>query len=141
MHRKWSWKRKSNQIFVQVNTQIFMMCPLSVLVLGNFCGEKLAWPRHRLAIFYFGFRVGVTLQAPKSFLIMGENQQVRYPDPIGIRFDPSGRISRVIAEVKPYEDWLLLHPFLSLLWSETTISRCESVCIVLNSEVCVENTS
>ena len=35
-------KGKSNQTFVQVNTQIFMMCPLSVLVLGNFCGEKSA---------------------------------------------------------------------------------------------------
>ena len=33
-------KGKSNQAFVQVNTQIFMMRPLSVLVLGNFCGEK-----------------------------------------------------------------------------------------------------
>ena len=64
-------KGKSNQIFVQVNTQ--MMCPLSVLILGNFCGEKSAWPLHRLAIFYFGFRVGVTLQAPESFLTMTEN--------------------------------------------------------------------
>ena len=81
-----------------------MMCPLSVLVLGNFCGEKSAWPRHRLTIFYFGFRVGVTLQAPESFLTMAENQRVRHPDPIGIRFDSSGWISRVIMEVGPHLD-------------------------------------
>ena len=54
--------------------------------------------------------MGVTLQASESFLIMVENQRVRYPDPIGIKFDPSGRISRVTAEVRPHEDWLLLHP-------------------------------
>ena len=53
--------------------------------------------------------MGVTLQAPESFLTMAKNQRVRYPDPIGIRFDPSGRISRVVAEVRPHEDWLLLH--------------------------------
>ena len=35
-------KGKSNHAFVQVNTQIFMMCPLNVLILGNFCGEKSA---------------------------------------------------------------------------------------------------
>ena len=56
------------------------------------------------------FRVGVTLQAPESFLTMAENQRVRHPNPIGIRFDPSRRISRVVAEVKPHDDWLLLHP-------------------------------
>ena len=61
------------------------------------------------------FWVGVTLQAPESFLTMAENQRVRHPDPIGIRFDPSGRISQVTAEVRPHEDWLLLHPFLSSL--------------------------
>ena len=103
-------KRKSNQAFVQVNTQIFMMCPLSVLKLKKLHDENSVWPRLRLAIFYFGFQVGVTLQAPESFLTMVENQRVRHPDPIGIRFDPSGRISRVVAEVRPHEDWLLLHP-------------------------------
>ena len=35
-------KGKVIRHFVQVNTQIFMMCPLSVLVLGNFCDEKSA---------------------------------------------------------------------------------------------------
>ena len=56
--------------------------------------------------------MGVTLQASESFLIMVENQRVRYPDPIGIKFDPSGRISRVTAEVRPHKDWLLLHPLM-----------------------------
>ena len=92
-----------------------------------------------MAIFYFGFRVGVTLQAPESFLTMAENQRVRHPDPIEIRFDPSGRISRVIMEVGPHLDWLLLHP-LSFPTTGTIVSRCECVCIVLNSEVCVEDT-
>ena len=44
-------KGKSNQAFVQVNTQTLETCPLCVLALGNFCGEKSAWPRHRLVIF------------------------------------------------------------------------------------------
>ena len=48
--------------------------------------------------------MGVTLQAPESFLTMAENQRVRHLDPIGIRFDPSGRISRVIMEVGPHLD-------------------------------------
>ena len=61
------------------------------------------------------FRVGVTLQAPESFLTIAKNQRVRHPDPIGIRFDLSGRISRVVTKVGPHEDWLLLHPFLSFL--------------------------
>ena len=83
--------------------------------------------------------MGVTLQAPESFLTMAENQRVRHPDPIRISFDPSGRISRVVAEVRPHEDWLLLHPLI-FLQPESTVSRCECMCIVLNSEVCVDNT-
>ena len=83
--------------------------------------------------------MGVTLQAPESFLTMAENQRVRHPGPIGIKFDPSGRISRVIMEVGPHVDWLLLHP-LSFSTIRTIVSRCECVCIVLNSEVCVEDT-
>ena len=63
------------------------------------------WPFSSL-----GFRVGVTLQAPESVLTMAENQRVRHSNLIGIRFDPSGRISRVIIEVGPHLDWLLLHP-------------------------------
>ena len=35
---------------------------------------------------------------------MAENQRVRHPDPIGIRFDSSGWISRVIMEVGPHLD-------------------------------------
>ena len=72
------------------------------------------------------FRVGVTLQAPESFLTMAKNQQVRHPNPIGIRFYPSGRILRVIIEVGPHLDWLLLHP-LSFPTTETIVSRCECV--------------
>ena len=56
------------------------------------------------------FNLGTALQALESFLTIAGNQRVRHPDPIGIRFDPSGRISRVAAEVRPHEDWLLLHP-------------------------------
>ena len=130
-------KGKSNQAFVQVNTQIFMMCPLSVLILSNFCDEKSAWPRHRLSIFYFGFRVGVTLQAPESFLTMAENQRVRHPDPIGIRFDPSGRISRVIMEVGPHLDWLLLHP-LKFSYDRDYCLAVWMCVYCANSEVCVK---
>ena len=68
----------------------------------------MAKNRHDLATNWLfsslDFRVGVTLQAPESFFTMAENQRVRHPDPIGIRFDPSGRISRVTAEVRPHED-------------------------------------
>ena len=39
------------------------------------------------------FNLGTALQAPESFLTIAGNQQVRHPDPIGIRLDPSGRIS------------------------------------------------
>ena len=56
------------------------------------------------------FRVGITLQAPESFLTMAENQRVRHPDPIGIRFDPSGRISRVFMEVGPHLDLATFTP-------------------------------
>ena len=35
-------KGKNNKAFVQVNTQIFMMCLLSVLVLSKFHDEKSA---------------------------------------------------------------------------------------------------
>ena len=48
-------------------------------------------------------------------LLVPKKQRVRHPDPIGIRFDSSGRISRVIAEVGPHEDWLLSQPVLELL--------------------------
>ena len=58
------------------------------------------------------------------------NWLIKHPDPFQKGFDLSGRISRVAAEVRPYEDWLLLQPFLSFLWPETTVSRCESVGIV-----------
>ena len=56
------------------------------------------------------FNLGIALQALESFLTIVGNQRARHLDPIRIRFDPSGRISRVAAEVKPHEDWLLLHP-------------------------------
>ena len=46
------------------------------------------------------------------------------------RFDSSGRISQVAEEVRLHEDWLLLQPLLGSLWPETTVSRCESVCMV-----------
>ena len=55
------------------------------------------------------------------------NWLVGYPNPFRKGFDSSGRISRVAAKVRPHEDWLLLQPFLSSLWPETIVSRCESV--------------
>ena len=54
--------------------------------------------------------MGVTLQVPESFLNMAENQRVRHPDLIGIRFDSSGRISRVIMEVGPHLDLATFTP-------------------------------
>ena len=91
-----------------------MMCPLSVLILGNFCGEKkIGMTSPQIDYFLVWILDGSNSTGPKSFLTMVENQRVRHPDPIGIRFDPSGRISRVAAEVRPHEDWLLLHPLLS----------------------------
>ena len=50
------------------------------------------------------FNLGTALQVPESFLTIAENQRVRHLDLIGIRFDLSGRISRVAAEVRPHED-------------------------------------
>ena len=50
------------------------------------------------------FNLGTTLQAPESLITIFENQRVRHPDPIGIRFDSSGWISRVIMEVGPHLD-------------------------------------
>ena len=61
------------------------------------------------------FNLGTALQAPVSFLTIAENQRVRHPDPIGIRFDSSGKISQVITEVGSHEDWLLSQPVLGLL--------------------------
>ena len=54
--------------------------------------------------------MGITLQAPESFLTVAENQRVRHPDPIEIRFDPSERISRVIMEVGPHLDLATFTP-------------------------------
>ena len=42
MHKNKDEKKKSNQTFVQVNTQVFMIWPLGILISGNFCDEKLA---------------------------------------------------------------------------------------------------
>ena len=50
------------------------------------------------------FILGTALQAPESFLTITGNQRVRHPNPIGIRFDLSGWISRVIMEVGPHLD-------------------------------------
>ena len=61
------------------------------------------------------FNLETTLQVPESLLTIVEKQRVRHPNPIGIRFDSSGRISRVIAEVGPHEDWLLSQPVLGSL--------------------------
>ena len=62
------------------------------------------------------------------------NWLVGYLYPLWKGFDLGGRISRVATEVRPHEDWLLLQPFLGLLWPETTVSRCESVYGELSSE-------
>ena len=56
------------------------------------------------------FNLGTTLQDPKSYLTIAENQRVRHPDPIGIRFDSSGWISRVIMEVGPHLDLATFAP-------------------------------
>ena len=55
------------------------------------------------------------LQAPESFLTIVEKQRVRHPDPIGIRFDSSGWISRVIMEVGPHLDLATFTPFYGFL--------------------------
>ena len=83
--------------------------------------------------------MGVTLQAPESFLTMAENQRVRHSNLIRIRFDPSGRISRVIMEVRPHLDLATFTP-LKVFLRPGLLSRGVNVCIVLNSEVCVEDT-
>ena len=70
---------------------------------------------------------------------MAENQQVKHPDPIGIRFDPSGRISRVIMEVGPHLDLATFTPF-KFSYNRSLLSHGVNVCIVLNSDVCVDNT-
>ena len=44
-------KGKSNKIFVQVNTQIFMMCPLSVLILSNFLWRKIGMTSPQISYF------------------------------------------------------------------------------------------
>ena len=80
--------------------------------------------------------IGITLQALESFFIVVENRLVGHPDLFRKGFDLSERISRVVTEVKPHEDWLLLHP-LRFAITETTVSRCEYVCSVLDSE-CVK---
>ena len=41
----------------------------------------------------------------------GRKSTSKVPDPIGIRFDPSGRISRVIMEVGPHLDLATFTPF------------------------------
>ena len=61
------------------------------------------------------FNLGSALQAPKSFLTIAGNQRVRHPDPIGIRFDSSGSISRVIMEVRPHLDLATFAPSYSFL--------------------------
>ena len=50
------------------------------------------------------FNLGTALQAPESFLTIVGNQRKKHIDPIGIRFDSSGWISRVIMEVGPHLD-------------------------------------
>ena len=56
------------------------------------------------------FNLGTALQAPVSFLTIAENQRVRHPDPIGIRFDSGGWILRVVMEVGPHLDLVTFSP-------------------------------
>ena len=70
-------------------------------------------------------KLGTALQALESFLTIAENQRVRHLDPIGIGFDSSGWISRVIMEVRPHLDLTTFAPSYGFLKTGTIISRCE----------------
>ena len=73
--------------------------------------------------------MGITLHALESFLTMAENRRVRHPDPIGIRFDPSERISRVIIEVGPHLDLATFTP-LKVFLRPGLLSRGVNVCVL-----------
>ena len=74
------------------------------------------------------FNLGTALQAPESFLTIVENQRVRHPDTIGIRFDSSGWISRVIMEIGPHLDLDTFAPSYGFL-RLGLLSRDVSVCL------------
>ena len=74
------------------------------------------------------FNLGTALQALESFLTITEKQRVRHPDPIGIRFDSSGWISRVIMEVGPHLDLATFTSSYGFL-QPRLLSRDLSVCL------------
>ena len=67
---------------------------------------------------------------PKYSLLSPDQLASKAPWSSWKKFDSSGRISRVVAEVRPHKNRLLLHPFLGSLWPKTIVSRCDCVCIV-----------
>ena len=72
--------------------------------------------------------LGTALQVPESFLTIVGNQRVRQPNPIGIKFDSSGLISRVIMEVRPHLDLATFAPSYGFL-RPGLLSRGVSVCL------------
>ena len=74
------------------------------------------------------FNLGTSLQASESFLTIIENQRVRHLDPIGIRFDSSGWISRVIMAVGPHLDLATFAPSYGFL-RPRLLSHGVSVCL------------
>ena len=94
----------------------------------NSYDEISAWPCHRFTILDFGWESLYKLL--NHSLLSPDELASKAPRSILESFDSNGRISRVTAEVRPHEDWLLLQPFLSSLWLETIVSRCKSVCMV-----------
>ena len=68
------------------------------------------------------------MMAPESFLTIVGNQRLRHPDPIGIRFDLSGWISRVIMEVGPHLDLATFTPSYGFL-QPRLLSHSVSVCL------------
>ena len=62
-------------------------------------------------------------------LLLPKKQRVRHPDPIGIRFDSSGWISRVIMEVGPHLDLATFTP-LKVFLRPGLLSRGVNVCVL-----------
>ena len=61
-------------------------------------------------------------------LLLPKKQRVRHPDPIGIRFDSSGWISRVVMKVRPHLDLATFASSYGFLRSGQ-LSRGVSVCL------------
>ena len=98
----WWCKWKSfyaNVLHADANANVYA-CDVNVCTWNVYCKNPYWICRHECN----------HMMAPESFLTIVGNQRLRHPDPIGIRFDLSGWISRVIMEVGPHLDLATFTP-------------------------------